>query len=242
MTTATRPVPACPLAARPAGALYGLAFAAGAALVLWGALWYAPTERVMGDVQRIFYFHVPSAMNAALAFLLSTVGGIGFLVTRKEGWDTLNRTATGTGVLWATVVLITGPIWARSAWGSWWTWEPRLTTSLIAWLIYLGALLVRRVSHDPDQGARLAAVISIVGFLDLPIVYLSVKWWRGNHPIVFGQQGGGLAPEMMTAFYAGMAGVLLMHLALFGLSWRANRLEGLVAALERHADEEGGLR
>ncbi len=222
---------------------YGVAFCAGAAIVLWGALQHAQTDVRLGDVQRIFYFHVPSAVNAALAFLLAGVAGVGYLVTRKHHWDTLGRTAAGTGVLFATVVLITGPIWARSSWGAFWTWEARLTTSLLAWLMFLGALLVRRVSHDPDQGARLGGVISIVGTLNLPIIYFSVHWWRGMHPVVFGQGGGGLAhPSMKLAFGLGMLGVTLMHAAMFGVSWRVARLTDLVAAAERRSDEEGGLR
>lgn len=227
----------------PAGWAYAAVFAAGGALLAWAALHHAPTAAVLGDVQRIFYFHVPSAINAALAFVAAAVGGIGYLATRQERWDVLSRTATGTGVLFATIVLVTGPIWARSSWGAWWTWEPRLTTSLIAWLIFIGALLVRKVSHDPDQAARLGAVISIIGFLDLPLVYFSVRWWRGNHPVVFGQGGGGLGdPAMKTAFFAGMVAVTLMHLVLLGLSWRVALLAERVAAAERQLDEEGGLR
>ncbi len=226
-----------------AAALYGALFALGAALVLWGALHHARTDVRLGDVQRIFYFHVPSAVNAALAFLLAGVSGAGYLVSRRHVWDSLGRTATGAGLVWASVVLITGPIWARSSWGAWWTWEARLLTTAIAWLIFLGALLVRRVSHDPDQGARLGAVIAIVGVLDLPIVYFSVHWWRGMHPLVFGRQGEGLRdPSMGQAFALGMLGVTLMHAVMFGLSWRATRLADLVAAAERRADEEGGLR
>ena len=123
------------------GLLFALA-AGGALLVLHGALVHAPMERTMGDVQRIFYMHVPAAMNAALAYLVAAVCGAVFLATRREAWDRVGRAAVETGTLFATIVLVTGPIWARPAWGAWWTWEPRLTTTLIAWLIY--AVLVFR--------------------------------------------------------------------------------------------------
>ncbi len=222
--------------------LVGLLVALGAALLLWGALVYAPRERTMGDVQRIFYFHVPAAVNALLAFLGALVAATGYLGTRDERWDRVLRTTVETGVLWATVVLVTGPIWARAAWGAWWTWEPRLTTSLIAWLIYVGAMLVRSVSHDPEQGARLAAILAIVGFVDLPIVYKSVDWWRGNHPVVFGRSGGGLAPGMLHAFFLGLAGVTLVHAGLLLLRWRLAVAEDAVAAAERAADLTEGLR
>lgn len=244
----TKPKPA--ETERRAGAWPGAASAAGLAVVLalgalvvlWGALVYAPTEKTMGDVQRIFYLHVPSAMNAALAYFVAMVAGIAFLVTRKDTWDRIGRTCVETGTLWATIVLVTGPIWARPAWGTWWTWEPRLTTTLIAWLIYVGAIVVRRVAGDPQQAARLAAVIAIIGFVDLPIIYKSVDWWRGNHPIVLGKGGGGLAPEMATALWMGMVGVTAIHVTIVLLRWRLARVEDETDALERQLDQEEGLR
>lgn len=228
---------------RAAAILCGAVLLAGASLVLWGAMLHAPTERVMGDVQRIFYFHVPSAMNAALAFVLAAVSGILYLATRNARWDEVGRAAVETGTLFATIVLVTGPIWARSAWGTWWTWEPRLTTSLITWLVFLGAILVRKVSHNAEQAARLASVIAIVGVLNLPVVYLSVHWWRGNHPMIFkpGVESA-LTPEMKTAFFAGMIGVTLIHLALFYPTWQVSRLEDDVAARERLVEQEEALR
>jgi heme exporter protein C len=241
MTTAQRIEP--PRRSLPLMALLaGLGLAVGGALLLWGGLVHPPTERVMGDVQRIFYFHVPAAMNAALAYLVAAVAGIGFLVTRRETWDRLGRASVETGTLFATIVLITGPIWARPAWGVWWTWEPRLTTTLIAWLIFLGAIVVRRIANDPEQAARLAAVIAIVGFLDLPIVYMSVEWWGGHHPIVISRGGGGISPAMRAGLWGGLAGVFLIHASLFALRWRLATAEDAVAAAERRADEQGGLR
>ena len=224
------------------GAPLGVAFAAGGAALVWAAMWYAPTERMMGDVQRIFYMHVPAAMNGALAFVVAAVAGIGYLVRRSERWDRIGRTSVELGTLWATIVLVTGPIWARSAWGAWWTWEPRLTTTLIAWLIFVGAILVRRIAGHPEQAARLASVIAIIGALDLPVVYKSVDWWRGNHPIVFGKGGGGLAPEMRTAFVVGALAVTLMHAVLFRLRYRMALAEDRIVAAERLADEREGLR
>ena len=225
-----------------AGWLHGALFAAAGALLAWAAMVHAPPERTMGDVQRTFYLHVPAAMNAALAFVVAAVAGAGYLVRRDEAWDRVGRAAVESGTLWATLVLVTGPIWARPAWGAWWTWEPRLTTTLIAWLIYVGAILVRGIASDPEQAARLASVIAIVGVLDLPIVYKSVDWWRGNHPIVLGGKGGGLAPEMRTALLAGMLAVSAMHAVLFALRWRLARVEDEVVAAERRLDEQEGLR
>jgi heme exporter protein C len=223
-------------------AVLGVLLALGAAALLWAAMVYAPTERTMGDVQRIFYLHVPSAMNAALAYFVAMIAGVAFLITRGEAWDRLGRTCVETGTLFATIVLVTGPIWARPAWGTWWTWEPRLTTTLIAWLIYVGAIVVRRVANDPQQAGRLAAVIAIIGFLDLPIIYKSVDWWRGQHPIVLGKGGGGLAPEMQVALWISLIGVTAMHVAVAVMRWRVAVLEDATDAVERRLDQEEGLR
>jgi heme exporter protein C len=172
---------------------------------LYGAFLYAPRERVMGDIQRIFYFHASAGLVCFFAFFITFVASIAYLGTRNRWWDTVGRASAEAGLLLCTIVLITGPLWARPVWGTYWTWEARLTTSLILWLIYSAYLLVRRYTDDPDQQARFAAVVGIVGFLDVPIVYWSVNWWRGNHPLVLkASGGGGLDPAMRKVFLLGI--------------------------------------
>lgn len=144
-------------------------------------LW-VPTERNLGVSQRIFYFHVPIAWVAFLAFFIVLVGSVGYLWKRTQGWDQLAYSAAEIGVLFTTLMLITGILWAKPVWGVWWTWDPRLTTSLILWLIYVAYLMLRAYSPRGDQGARYAAVLGIAGFIDVPIVYLSIVWWRTVHP------------------------------------------------------------
>jgi len=163
-------------------------------VVLYLIFIWVPTERNLGVSQRIFYFHVPIAWVGFLAFFVVLVGSVGYLglgrlrwLTRfvsADGWDRLAYSAAELGVLFTTLMLVTGILWAKPVWGVWWTWDPRLTTSLILWLIYVAYLMLRAYSPKGDQGARYAAVLGIAGFIDVPIVYLSIVWWRTVHPQV----------------------------------------------------------
>jgi heme exporter protein C len=165
------------------------------AIGLYMALFYAPTERTMGDVQRIFYFHVPSAWIGFLAFFVVFIASIMFLWKRERKWDALALSAAEIGVVFITLVLLTGPLWAKKAWGAFWVWDARLTTSLILWMIYVGYLMLRG-SADGERRSRFSAVLAIVGFIDVPIIYLSVMLWRTMHPTLLVTDSGGLAPQM----------------------------------------------
>lgn len=142
----------------------------------------APTDSVLGHVQRVFYFHVPVAIMSFLAFFVVFVSSIVYLIKRNRRWDSLAHSAAEVGVVFVTLALLTGVIWARPVWGVWWTWEPRLTTTLILWLIYVAYLMIRAYAPTRSQGAVFSAVVGIVGFVDVPIVYYSVQWWRSIHP------------------------------------------------------------
>jgi len=157
---------------------------------------YAPEEKEMGNVQRIFYFHVPSAWIAFLAFFVVFICSIGYLWKETSGWDHVAHCSTEIGLIFTTLVLTTGPIWAKSAWGIWWTWDVRLTSTLILWLIYLAYLMVRSFTTSESQGARLAAVIGIVGFINVPITFLAVEWWNTQHPPAVAFESGGLEASM----------------------------------------------
>ncbi|MFH1169668.1 MAG: cytochrome c biogenesis protein CcsA [Chloroflexota bacterium] len=178
---------------------------------------YVPTERTMGIVQRIFYLMVPMGWLAMLSFLIIFVSSILYLKNRQGRWDTTARSAAELGLVFTTLTLITGSNWAKPIWGVWWTWEPRLTATLVLWLIYIAYFMVRSFASEESRGATFAAVIGIVGFVDLPIIALATTLWRGMHPgaLVF---EGGLAPQMVltlltsivayTVFYC----LLLSHL------------------------------
>jgi len=158
---------------------------------------YAPMEKTMGMAQKIFYFHVPSAFMAFISFGVVFVASILYLKSKNDKYDRVAVSAAEVGTLFALLVLLTGPIWARSAWGVWWTWEPRLTTTLILFLIFIGYLMLRNYGAIGKQMKKYSAVVGIVGFLDVPIVYVSINWWAPevtNHP-----QGLELEPSMKFA-------------------------------------------
>tara|TARA_B100001123_G_scaffold60448_1_gene65468 strand:- start:2501 stop:3229 length:729 start_codon:yes stop_codon:yes gene_type:complete len=142
----------------------------------------APTDSVLGHVQRVFYFHVPIAIMSFLAFFVVFVGSLMYLINRTPKWDALAHASAEVGVVFVTLALLTGIIWARPVWNTWWTWEPRLTTTMILWLIYVAYLMIRSYAPNPSKGAIYAAVMGIIGFVDVPIVYYSVVWWRSIHP------------------------------------------------------------
>ena len=177
----------------------------------------APTDAVLGDVQRVFYFHVPIAIVSFIAFFVVFVASIGYLVTRKSRWDSVAHASAEVGVVFVSLALLTGIIWARPVWGVWWTWEPRLTTTLILWLIYVAYLMLRSYVPNKSQGALYAAGLGIIGFVDVPIVYYSVQWWRSIHPsAVVGPlaDSGALEPIMQWVLFYSLAVFLLLFLYL----------------------------
>jgi heme exporter protein C len=206
-------------------------------LALQQAFLAAPPEQKMGVVQRIFYFHVPSAMMAFLGVGLCAVLSALYLFTRDRRWDVAAETAAELGVLFCTIVLITGPLWARPVWGVYWTGEVRLTSTLILWLIFVGYLLLRgSAGADRDATARFAAIVAIVGALDVPIIYKSVEWWRGLHPKVLKVSGGGgLDPAMARSLLMCTIAFLLLFAALYVERLRLGRLTEEMAALEERA-------
>lgn len=190
--------------------ILGVASFLGVVVALYFAFIYAPTEATMGPVQRIFYFHIAVAVSAFVAFGVVAVGSIGYLITRRRGWDSLGVSAAEVGILFCSLVLITGPLWAKPAWGTWWTWDPRLTTTLVLWLIYVGYLMLRNAMEDPARRALVSAVFGIIGFIDVPIVFMSIRIWRTIHPVVLDSSGLNLSPEMVTATVVAIVAFLVL--------------------------------
>jgi len=180
--------------------LLGVILLPGMILALYMAFLGAPRERTMGDLQRIFYFHAPSGIVGLIAFAVSFFASVAFLVKKDRKWDGLAVAAAETGVVFLTILLVTGPLWAKPIWLVWWTWSPRLTSSLILWLLYIAYLLVRNYVPDPDRRATMSAVFGVVAFVDAPIVWFSIRWWRDIHPSPM-LETGGLSPSMRPAFY-----------------------------------------
>jgi heme exporter protein C len=207
----------------------------GVLAVAW-SFWLAaraPIEIQMGPVQKIVYVHVPSAIATLLAFGLTFAASIAYLTTKDWRWDGLAAASCEVGLVFATVVMITGPLWARSAWNTWWTWEPRLTTFLILWILY-AAYHVVRGSLRSESKRTISSVMGIVFFVNLPIVWKSIEWWRGSlHP-----RNVTMTPEMratllfaMTAWLVIYGAALLQRLRLEWLAEaRARRGAGTIAA------------
>ncbi|MBM3131464.1 MAG: cytochrome C assembly protein [Chloroflexi bacterium] len=190
---------------------------------------YVPTEKEMGVIQRIFYIHVPLAWVAFLAFFIVFIGSILYLWKRDERWDILARSSAQIGVIFTTLVLVTGPIWAKPVWGTWWTWDARLTASLILWLTYIGYLLVRSYAGEESRGARMSAVLGIVGFVDVPLVYLSIKLWRTQHPreLVSTLEG-----SMMLTLMVSLAAFTVLYIILLRQTTAVRQLEASVRELK----------
>jgi len=185
----------------------------GMILALYMAFLQAPRERSMGDLQRIFYFHVPAAIIGLVAFAVNCLASVAYLAKKDRWWDSLALSAAEIGVMLLAMVLVTGPIWAKPVWFVWWTWSPRLTSSLVLWMLYVAYLLVRSYVPDPDRRAAMSAVFAIVAFVDAPIVWFSIRLWRDHHPSAM-LETGGLSPAMRPAFWTCIAAFLLLFVYL----------------------------
>ena len=190
---------------------------------------YAPIEKTMGMAQKIFYFHVPSAIMAFCSFAIVFVASILYLKQKDDKYDRVASSAAEVGVIFSILMLLTGPIWARSAWGVWWTWEPRLTTTLILFLIFVGYLMLRNYGSSGEQMKRYSAVLGIIGFVDVPLVYYSINWWAAeitSHP-----KSLELEPKMKFvltfSFFAFGSVLLFLLLKRIELSNVRNKLEML---------------
>ncbi|MDR5684129.1 MAG: cytochrome c biogenesis protein CcsA [Armatimonadota bacterium] len=191
---------------------------------------YAPTERIMGPVQRIFYFHLALAWVAFVAFFGVFVGGIQYLRTRSTWWDELAAGSAEVGVWMNGLVIVTGSIWARPTWGVWWTWDPQVTATLIMQLMYMGYLLLRSAADD-ERRARFAAAFGVIAFLNVPIVFFSARLLRGISPVVFTRQGIGLEPEMLYTLLVCLAAFSLLYAVLLGVRMRIALLRAEVARM-----------
>lgn len=194
-------------------------------IALYMAFLYAPTEVTMGHVQRIFYFHVSFAWTSFIAFFVTFAASIVYLVSKKRFWDIVAASSVELGVAFCLIILTTGPIWARPVWGAYWTWDPRLVTTLVLLFIYVTYLMLRGAIEEETKRGKYSAVLGIIGFLDVPVVYLSVNLWsRTIHPDVIKPEGAALDPKMLQTLYVALAGVTLFY---FFVLFRRIRLEEL---------------
>jgi heme exporter protein C len=204
---------------------------------------YAPREAVMGEVQRVFYFHVSAGWVGMMAFAVTAIAGGIYLARRNRRWDRVALSSVEIGVVFVLLNIASGSIWARPIWNTWWTWDPRLVTASVMALIYVAYLMLRQGVDDPDRRARFGSVYGIVGFLSVPITFLSIRWYRTIHPVVLGSgsptaEGGfDMTPRMVQTL---MFSLLTFTFLYASLLWHRVRLERLREALEEMKTVDDG--
>ncbi|HLM71928.1 MAG TPA: cytochrome c biogenesis protein [Polyangiaceae bacterium] len=217
-----------------------MALLAITAAVMMGTIHFiayvAPVEASMGVVQKIFYFHVPAAYSMYLGATFCFVGSAGYLARGTPRWDAVAKAGAEIAVLMGLMVLISGPLWAAKAWGVYWTWDPRLTTSMLSVLIYVAYVVLRAFAGDGESERKFAAALGVLGAANLPIIHYSVQKWGGNHPKVITSGGGGLQhPDMKLALGLGFLAFTLLALTLLWARVRVLLAQSRLAALEEEA-------
>jgi heme exporter protein C len=195
---------------------------------------FTPIELTMGIVQKIFYFHVPSAYGMYLGAGACFVGSVAYFLSPTDARDAFAKAGAETAVTFGLIVLVTGPLWAAKAWGRYWTWDPRLTTSMLSVLIYVSYVVLRSFAGDGQAEKKFAAALGVLGAANLPIIHYSVQKWSGQHPVVIGSGGGGLAPGMYPALFISFGAFTLLAILLI---WTRTRIE-IARARLRQIEEE----
>lgn len=203
----------------------------GMIVSLWMIFLYAPLDEVQGEPQRIFYFHVPMAWAGMLGFVVVTVAGIVYLVKRDEHWDWVARASAEVGAVFLTLALVLGSIWGKTTWGTWWTWDPKLTAVLILWFMYIGYIMLRSYMGRTHASARNGAVLAIVGVIDVPIIYEATNWWRTLHPAQQVGVAGALPPSVVATLMVSLVTFTLLYAFLMIQLYQLQRLQTLAQRL-----------
>lgn len=199
-------------------------------------LFYAPVEAIMGAVQKVFYFHVASAWLGMLGFLVASVAGVIYLRNKRQIWDMISASAVELGMVFSFIAIVSGMIWARPIWNTWWTWDPRLTTVTIMELVYAAYLMLRNGIEEPEKRARFGAVYAILGFISVPLTFISIRIFRTIHPVVVGggnpeaEGGFSMTPKMLQTF---LFSLLTFSIIFVDLLWHRIRLGALAGRLEQ---------
>lgn len=217
--------------------------AAAVVFVLLGAATYAaffiaPTDAKQGLIYRIIFLHVPSAWTGLTSFLICFIANLLYVWKRQPRWDWLSVSAAEVGLAFTSVVLVTGPIWAHPVWGIWWTWSPRLTSTFVLWLLYVVYLVLRTLIEEPDRRALLSALFGIFAFIDVPLVFGSIRWWRDQHPqpVVMGEPGSGLDPIMYDVLFFAWFAMLTLMALLLRQRYRLEAIRSDVATLQQELE------
>jgi heme exporter protein C len=210
-------------------------------IALYAIFVIAPVELQMGIVQKIFYIHMGSWAGMYIGFAMCSVTSALYLWKREDSWDALAVAGAEVGMVFCMAGLISGPLWARKAWGTFWTWDPRLTSTLLIAMVFFAYLVLRSFGATGEVEKRFAAGLAIIGLLDMPVIHYSVQKWRGTHPTVVTGKGGGLHPDMRPAFWISIVFVIVLSIALIWVRARAERVRQRLEALELEAAERGLL-
>jgi heme exporter protein C len=211
--------------------------AAAIAVLVWNinAIARLPEETRQGVTFKIIFFHVPVAVGALLAASTAFIASVLFLFTRNFKFDALAVASTEVGLAFLTANLVTGMIWGREIWGIWWTWDARLTSALVCWLLYAAYMMLRRAIDEPTQRATFAAVVSIFAYIDVPIVVFSIKWWRTQHPSPVFWSGGSFPPDWTHHFLWNMAAISMLGIVMVAVRWRLEEAQREIDSLRRMA-------
>jgi heme exporter protein C len=206
----------------------------------YASFYIAPEERTMRLIQRIFYFHAASAWAGMTAFFVCFTANLLYVWRRDPKWDALGVSSAEVGLAFITVVLITGPIWAKPAWGIYWTWDARLTSTFVLWLLYICYLLLRTLVEEPERRALLSALFGIFAFIDVPIVFGAIRWWRTQHPapVIMGGPGSGLEPTMRKVFFFSVFALHSLMVFLLVERYRLEKLRGDFEVVRRELEAQ----
>jgi heme exporter protein C len=206
----------------------------------YASFYIAPEERTMGLIQRIFYFHVGSAWAGLDAFVICFVANLLYVWRRDQKYDWLGVSSAEVGLVLTTVVLISGPIWAKPAWGIYWTWDARLTSTFVLWLLYVSYLLLRTLIEEQDRRALLSSLFGIFAFLDVPLVFGAIRWWRTQHPapVIMGGPGSGLDPTMNKVFFFSVLAMHVLMIFLIVERYSLEKMKSEVEMLQREAEAQ----
>jgi len=204
----------------------------------YAAFFVAPTDVKQGLIYRILYLHVASAWTGLTSFFLCFVANLLYVWRRQPKWDWLGVSAAETGLAFTTVVLVTGPIWAHPVWGIWWTWDARLTSTFVLWLLYVSYLVLRTLIEEPDRRGLLSALFGIFAFIDVPLVFGSIRWWRTQHPqpVIMGEPGSGLDPLMLRVLLFSWLAMLGLMTLLLRQRYRLEAMRGDLEIIQRELE------
>lgn len=215
--------------------LGGLALV-GILLSIWMDFLYAPTDAVQGDPQRIFYIHLPSAWVGMMAFVVVAIAGIVYLVKADERWDWVARAAAEIGTVFLTIALITGSLWGKPIWGTWWSWDPQLTAALVLWFMFVAYLMLRSYMGRTPASARAGAVLAIIGVIDVPIIYEASVWWRTLHPSHEIGQSGAMPPSVTLTIMVALGAFTLLYCFLMIQVYQLQRLQTVAQHLRANVE------